>query len=159
MGGWYIRLHLLHNIIYNPEYLAPTAWAVILLRKAQPPYQGVICSKCGVAAIVMWVLPCLGRELRYSSLLPLTKISLVVIPAAAAADVLALHTEWALNISVFTPAFSSKVLSHLAIIEEHTDLWGFVTPTNRVVKFPHRGLVRSSYSFSVDTGQGRLSWV
>ena len=52
------------------------------------------------------------------------RISPVVIPAVAAAEVLALRTEWALNISVFTPALLNTDLSHLAIVEEDTGLWG-----------------------------------
>ena len=50
------------------------------------------------------------------------KISPVVIPEVAAAEVLALRTEWALNISVSTPALFGKDLSHLAIVDEDTDL-------------------------------------
>ena len=81
----------------------------------------------------------------------------VVIPAAAAADVLALHTEWALNISVFTPAFVSSPFSYLAMVEEHTGLCGLVTPTNRVVWSPLSGLVHTLYSFSAITGHSSLS--
>ena len=39
-------------------------------------------------------------------------------PAAAAADVLALRSEWALNTSVSIPAFPSRILSHLAMVDE-----------------------------------------
>ena len=49
-------------------------------------------------------------------------MSPVITSAAAAADVLALLVEWALNISVFTPAFPSSTLSHLAIVDELTGL-------------------------------------
>ena len=54
-------------------------------------------------------------------------ISLVVMPAAAAADALALLIEWALNISVSTPAFPSSPFSpfsHLAMVDELTGLCG-----------------------------------
>ena len=40
----------------------------------------------------------------------------------AADEVLALCTEWALKISVSTPALFSKDLSHLAIVDEDTGL-------------------------------------
>ena len=54
-------------------------------------------------------------------------------PTPSAAEVLALHTEWALNISVSTPALVTRFLSHLAIVEEHTGLWCLHTPRNREV--------------------------
>ena len=50
------------------------------------------------------------------------RISPVVIPEVAAAEVLALCTQWALNISVSTPTLFSKVLSHLAIVDEDRGL-------------------------------------
>ena len=50
----------------------------------------------------------------------------------AAAEVLALRTECALNISVSTPALLSIVLSHLAIVDGDMGLWGLFTLRNKV---------------------------
>ena len=55
-----------------------------------------------------------------------------MIPAMAAAEVLALRTECALNISVSTPALLSIVLSHLAIVDGDIGLWGLFTLRNKV---------------------------
>ena len=46
----------------------------------------------------------------------------VMMPEVAAAEVLALCTEWAVKISLSTPALFSKDLSHLAIVDEDTGL-------------------------------------
>ena len=86
-------------------------------------------------------------------------VSLVVMPAAAAADVLALRSEWALNTSVLIPAFPSRILSHLAIVDEHTGLWGLVIPRNSVEWLPLNKFVQDSYSVNAVTGHRRLSCV
>ena len=80
-----------------------------------------------------------------------------MIPAAAAADVLALRTEWALNISVFTPTLPSMDLSHLAIVEEDTGLWGLFGLRNSVECESLIGSVRDSYSLTVKTGHNLSS--
>ena len=59
-------------------------------------------------------------------------------PEVAAAEVLALRTEWALKISVSTPALFSKDLSHLAIVDEDTGLWGLFMLRNNVECDPGR---------------------
>ena len=67
-------------------------------------------------------------------------ISLVVMPAAAAAKVLALFLEWVFNISAFTPAFHSRVISHLHVatcmVAELTGLCALVTFKNNEVWLP-----------------------
>ena len=50
-------------------------------------------------------------------------MSVVVPPAFAAAEVDALLTEWALKISVFTPAFLSTDVNHLAMVAEVTGFY------------------------------------
>ena len=59
-------------------------------------------------------------------------MSSVVTPAAAA-EALALRTEWALKISVSIPAFPSSDFSHLAMVDEHTGLCCLLVPMKRVV--------------------------
>ena len=48
------------------------------------------------------------------------RISSVVTPCVAAADVLALLTEWALNTLVSIPADSMTSFSHLAMVDDVT---------------------------------------
>ena len=62
-------------------------------------------------------------------------------PAAAAAEVLALLVEWALNISLFTPALPRRVFSHLAMVAELIGLCGLVTLRNNEVWLPLSVLV------------------
>ena len=88
------------------------------------------------------------------------RISPVVIPASAAAEVhvLALRTEWALNVSVFNPALPSMDLSHLAIIvEEDIGLWGLFRLRNGVECEPLIGIVQDSYSLKVKIGHNLSS--
>ena len=76
-------------------------------------------------AIPKWLF--LVKLLEYSFAAPVGRFQAIVTPAAAA---LALHTEWALKISVSIPAFPSSSFSHLAMVDEHTDL---LVPMKRVV--------------------------
>ena len=55
------------------------------------------------------------------------RMSAVVTPAMAAADVVAPLTEWALNMPVSMPVFSIMDFSHLAKVEELTGLCGLTT--------------------------------
>ena len=55
--------------------------------------------------------------------------------------------------SVLMPAFASIVLSHLAIVDEHTGLCGLTVPMNKWVEPPRLWVVRVSYSFRAFTGQ------
>ena len=48
------------------------------------------------------------------------RISLVVTPMFAAADVAVLLTEWALKVEVSMPAASRVHFSHLAMVDEDT---------------------------------------
>jgi hypothetical protein len=57
-----------------------------------------------------------------------------VTPTLAAADVAAPLTEWALNMPLSIPAFSSNDFSHLAKVEELTGLCGFTTARNKLVR-------------------------
>ena len=61
------------------------------------------------------------------------KMSDVVTPALAAADITASLTEWALNMPVSMPAFPSRDFSHLANVEELTGVCGLTTARNSLV--------------------------
>ena len=71
-------------------------------------------------------------------------MSLVVIPALAAVETEALRTECALNMFVFIPDFVSMLFSHLAMVQDATALWGFITAMNTRDSSPLNFLVRSS---------------
>ena len=62
------------------------------------------------------------------------RMSEVVTPVLAAADVAAPLTEWALNMPVSMLALSSRDFSHLANVEEQIGLCGFTTARNTLVR-------------------------
>ena len=58
-------------------------------------------------------------------------MSPVVTPALEAAVTAALHTESALKMAVSMPAFSSRLLSHQAIVELQAGEWGLILVRRR----------------------------
>ena len=54
------------------------------------------------------------------------RISFVVVPALAAAQVQAARIECALNMLVSIPAFARRAFSHLTMAEEETRLYGLI---------------------------------
>jgi len=60
-------------------------------------------------------------------------MSAVVIPAFEAADVAALRVECALKKLVSIPAFSNRVLCHLAKVDEHIGLCGLTKARNSLI--------------------------
>ena len=79
-------------------------------------------------------------------------MSLVVMPAFAAADTEALRTECALKVTVLMPAFDSIVFSHLAMVDELTGWCGLIVAVNSFEVFSLKASVRFSYGQSVSTG-------
>ena len=65
------------------------------------------------------------------------KMSSVVTPCIAAAEVLALLTECALNILVSIPANSITCFNHLAIVDDVTGLCGLMKEINSCLLSPY----------------------
>ena len=79
-------------------------------------------------------------------------MSLVVMPAFAAADTEVLRTECALKVSAMMPAFDSIVFSHLAMVDELTGWCGLIVAINSFEVCSLKASVRFSHARS----EGRL---
>ena len=77
------------------------------------------------------------------------KMSLVVMPAFAAAVTEALRTECALKVSVLMPAFDSIVFSHLAMVDELAGWCSLIVAINSFEVRSLKASVRFSYARSV----------